>query len=155
LLWFFIGRAHSLVVVSVIGLAAGLSVVGYALYNISQHHTEELWLGLIAAFVAWRSWIGFQQGRLLAKLLSMPRHEGIACPSCGMAPLAGGFWVCGRCQTRFDPFAHYATCPRCGARFADMACMDCGQRHALAEWFPPEPHAGWPASGPRPREENA
>jgi Zn-dependent protease len=150
LLWFWVGRARSLMIVSVIGLATGLAVVGYALANIR----EELWLGIIAAFVAWRSWVGFQQGRLLAKLLSLPRHQGIACPSCGLPPLAGDFWVCGQCQSRFDPFVHYATCSRCAARFADMACLDCGRRHNLAEWFPRRlPPREWPAEAAGPRTE--
>ena len=57
LLWFVIGRVKSLVVVSAIGLVCGVVVVIDALF------TRDLWLLLIAAFVALQCLGGFQQAR--------------------------------------------------------------------------------------------
>jgi Zn-dependent protease len=61
LLWFFLGRGRSLKIVSVIGLfaAGGLALLALGI--------RDWWLILIAAFVAWRSWVGFQQARILAQ----------------------------------------------------------------------------------------
>src|SRR5439155_22356442 len=61
LLWFVLGRARSLLVVSIVGLAVGLGTMGLAL------SAREFWLGIVALFVAWRSWAGFQQGLALAR----------------------------------------------------------------------------------------
>jgi Zn-dependent protease len=133
LLWFLIGRARSLLVVSVIGMVVGAGALVFAAWK------QDWWFVVLAAFVALRSWAGFNQARLLSRLLSGPRHEEAACPSCGMAPLAGEFWVCSQCRTKFDTFAQRATCPSCGAQFSQTTCIDCQRSHPIVEWFPKEP----------------
>jgi Zn-dependent protease len=132
LLWFAIGRARSLLVVSVIGMVVGAAVVLLALFRL-----EDWWLAILAAFVALRSWSGFQQARLLAKLATWPRHQWAACPSCGVAPLRGPFWGCGHCRNHFDTFEHGAVCPNCGEFFNLTTCPECQQRHPMEEWVPP------------------
>ncbi|HEV3203064.1 MAG TPA: M50 family metallopeptidase [Gemmataceae bacterium] len=129
LLWFVIGRAKSLLVVSVLGLAAGLGLVGVAVW------LGDIWLGLIAAFATYRSAIGFQQARLLARVLATPRHQDAACPSCGEAPFQGDFWLCDHCRTRFDTFQHAAQCPQCGMQFPITACSFCGKGYPMAEFY--------------------
>jgi Zn-dependent protease/Tfp pilus assembly protein PilF len=62
LLWFVLGRAKSLMVVSVIGLACGVAAVGAALV------TQDYWLMILAFFVAWRSWAGFSAARQLIRV---------------------------------------------------------------------------------------
>jgi Zn-dependent protease len=129
LLWFVLGRARSLFIVSVTGMAAGVAVVGLAVLK------GELWIGLLAAFVAFRSWAGFKQARLLARLARAPRNPDAACPSCGAHPLQGDVWVCDQCSTRFDTFAHRGVCPGCGKQFLETECIDCLRGHPITEWF--------------------
>jgi Zn-dependent protease len=129
LLWFVVGRARSLLIVSVLGIGvAGVGAVLLLVYG-------QWWLTLLAVFAVLQSWNGLRQ----ARLLSGRRHEDAACPSCGAAPLAGPFWGCGHCQTRFDTFDCRATCPGCGAHFADAVCPECRARHPLDAWYPATP----------------
>jgi Zn-dependent protease len=130
LLWFVLGRARSLFVVSVIGMAVGVVVLGVALV------LQAWWFTIMAVLVVMHSWSGSVQARLLSRILSAPRHEGVACPSCGAAPLVGNYWVCSHCRMRFDTFEHFATCPSCGEEFAETMCLDCHASHPIADWFP-------------------
>ena len=63
LLWFVIGRARSLMVSGVIGLAgaAGLIVLALVLF-------QDKWLAIVAIFVAWQAWQGFRMGVKLQAL---------------------------------------------------------------------------------------
>jgi Zn-dependent protease len=132
LLWFVIGRARSLMIVSVIGMAAGAGVLVLAIV------VEDFWIAMLALFVGYRSWAGFQQARILAAMLKAPRHGNVACPGCGAAPIKGNFWTCDQCGTRFDTFDHQAICPGCGRYFSTTACPNCGQWNPLADWYPSE-----------------
>jgi Zn-dependent protease len=129
LLWFVIGRVKSLMVVSVIGMAAGGAALLWAATN------RDVWFVVIAGFAAYRSWVGFQQARIMARILNAPRHEGAACPSCRTPPIRGEFWACETCRARFDTFAHRAVCPGCGNQFPLTVCPACGQGHPIAYWF--------------------
>jgi Zn-dependent protease len=129
LLWFILGRAKSLLVTSVIGMVAGVGVIALAVL------VGDWWLGLLAAFVALRSWAGFQQARLLAQLARAPRHQDAACPSCRAHPLLGEWWACNQCNTRFDTFTHHAVCPGCGKQFPESECADCLRKNPIEKWF--------------------
>jgi Zn-dependent protease len=145
LLWFLLGRVKSLLVVSVLGMVAGVGVVGLAVWSM------DVWIGLLAAFVAFRSWAGFQQARLLALLARAPRHPEAACPSCRAHPLRGDVWGCDQCGTRFDIFMDRGVCPGCGKQFPVTECTDCLRAHPIAEWFgavPPPATAERPEPGP-------
>ena len=61
LLWFVIGRATSLLVVTIIGALAGLGVLAYA------WHTQSLWTGLIGVFILVRCKAGYDFSRQLAQ----------------------------------------------------------------------------------------
>ena len=63
LLWFVIGRARSLMVSGIIGLAAAAGVIVLALVRL-----QDTWLALVAAFVAWQAWRGFRFGVTLQGL---------------------------------------------------------------------------------------
>jgi Zn-dependent protease len=128
LLWFVIGRVNSLIVVSIIGLIGG---AGFALLAILG---REPWFFVIAVFIGFRAYAGFQQAQQLSKLLNGPRHFGAACPSCGEAPFAGNFWACA-CGARFDAFEHQAVCPGCGNAFPTTMCPSCHRRHPIADWL--------------------
>ena len=130
LLWFVIGRAKSLLVVCVIGMIASVAAIGLAIF-----YWQSIWIGIMAAFAAFRCWTGFQQARLLAQLENAPRHRNAACPSCEAHPLAGEFWQCNECKTRFDTFVHNAVCPRCGMQFSLTACPECGRVHPIWAWY--------------------
>jgi Zn-dependent protease len=57
LLWFVIGRARSLMVSGIIGLLGAAGVIFLALTRL-----QDKWLVVVAAFVAWQAWRGFQSG---------------------------------------------------------------------------------------------
>jgi Zn-dependent protease len=57
LLWFVIGRARSLMVSGIIGLAGAAGLVVLALVRLQDN-----WLAFVAFFVAWQAWRGFQLG---------------------------------------------------------------------------------------------
>lgn len=129
LLWFIVGRVWSLWIVSVLGLLVGIGMISLAL------SAREFWLGLIAVFIAFRAWAGFQQACALARLARAPRHIGFACPSCRAAPLKGTYWGCDQCRQPFDTFEQGAVCPHCGKQFAATACLECGNSYPTPEWL--------------------
>ena len=57
LLWFVIGRARSLMVSGIIGLAGAAGLIVLALVRL-----QDKWLAIIAVFVAWQAWRGFRMG---------------------------------------------------------------------------------------------
>jgi Zn-dependent protease/transcription elongation factor Elf1 len=128
LLWFVIGRAKSLMVVSVIGLVVGVGALVVALVN------TDIWFIVLAGFVVLRSLAGFQQARLLAQADQIPRHRDFACPSCGAHPPMANLWVCGQCRTKFDTFEHGAVCPGCGQTFPMTACPECHRTNLIDHW---------------------
>ena len=98
LLWFVIGRARSLVVTAVIGLAG---VVGIGWLAVSEF---SVWFALIGLFVAQRCIASFRLAGSLKRAVDAPRRQGHACPSCHVAPPIGPFWPCSSCGTAFDVF---------------------------------------------------
>lgn len=129
LLWFVVGRAKSLLIVSAIGMVSGVVVIVAAVMS------RDIWFGILAFFVATRSWAGFQQARILARLDQFPRREEAACPGCGVHPFAGEFWRCDSCGMQFDTFAEMAQCPRCGKAFPETMCLECRRGFPIEEWF--------------------
>jgi Zn-dependent protease len=136
LLWFMIGRARSLMVVSVIGLVVGLVVVVLAFIG------QDVWFVVLAAFIAYQSYNGFRYARHLAKL-EAARRTDVACPACGFHPPAIDMWSCERCRTRFDLFEHEGTCPTCHSTYTVTACPECHKSSPIADWY------GEPARPPR------
>ncbi len=129
LLWMVIGRAQSLLVVTILGLmgAGGLMLVGLV---------PGWWpLLVIGGFAALASLAGLVRARTLLRILNAPRHEDFACPACGTPPPAGEFWVCGRCLLRYDTFASGSVCPRCGTRPQRTMCPSCSQSYPFADWY--------------------
>jgi Zn-dependent protease len=63
LLWFVIGRARSLMVSGIIGLAAAAGIVVLALVRLQDN-----WLAFVAIFIAWQAWRGFRLGVMLQGL---------------------------------------------------------------------------------------
>jgi Zn-dependent protease len=128
LLWFVLGRARSLTAASVVGFAGVLGLLALAL------RVRDVWLGILAAFVAMNCWRGFQHARALSRLAKLPRRAGFSCPSCRSAPPLGTLWACGQCGTSFDSFETNASCPSCRAVFGGTRCADCGRSSPLGEW---------------------
>jgi Zn-dependent protease len=143
LLWFVMDRAKSLMVVSILGLIAGAGALGLlglmtvGLVLMGQPLGLGLGLlGMVFVFILYRSWVGFQQGRLLSELLAAPRDHNLACPKCGAAPIIGEYWVCHSCGEHFDLFEHDGACPGCGASFPATRCIDCQRMSPVADWHP-------------------
>jgi Zn-dependent protease len=138
LLWFPLGRWTSLLVVSLIGmvLGGGLVLFSVVLFVLSRGEPGAIFFGLISAFIVLRSLVSFQHARAVRQLEALPRHENAACPTCGIAPPRGPYWVCEHCQTRFDLFDHRGHCPACGAWYLHPACPHCHQAGHIDTWLP-------------------
>src|SRR5712691_11153512 len=120
LLWFVLGRARSLMVVTILGWIGVAAFICLALWR------QDLWLGAIAVFMLLNCWGGLQHARALLRFAKLPRRDGLACPRCGTAPPLGDYWKCGKCGQPFDTFQTHAICPHCGTQFAQTKCLDCG-----------------------------
>jgi Zn-dependent protease len=125
LLWFFFGRARSLMI------AASLGFVGVAALILYAAVSQNWWLLLLCLLVVSCCWGGLQRARSLSRLAAAPHHEGLACPACLQAPPLGPFWMCGQCRAGYDVFAHQAVCPNCGARAGAVPCLACGTVNPL------------------------
>lgn len=131
LLWFAVGRATSLLVVSIFGLVAAAGVILAVVFS----EEREWWFVVLAVFAGFRCIVGFRQARLLAQMENAARHRDAACPSCGQHPLEGPFWVCEECRTGFDTFAHQGSCPGCGRQYSITTCPECQHGHPLWAWY--------------------
>ena len=131
LLWFFIGRARSLYVATILGFVGAAGLVCLALWVPELRTT---WSLLIAAYMLMSCWSGFKSARALILVEKQPRREGFACPSCGVKPHAGPFWKCAQCSRNFDTFETGAVCPYCGAQFPNTMCGECQKSHPIGEW---------------------
>jgi Zn-dependent protease len=131
LLWYFVGKARSLQVATIIGFVGAAGLVGLA---IVWHST---WTFLIAGFVLLNCWGGLQHARQLIKIEKLPRREGFACPECHTKPPIGSYWRCSNCNSAFDTFACQAACPFCGKEFNTTTCLDCGRSSPVAAWSKP------------------
>jgi Zn-dependent protease len=132
LLWFPLGRAHSLLVATIVGFigAAGLVAVAILL--------QSIWLGLLSVLNFFYCFQGFAQARELLRRGNAPRREGCRCPNCGTAPPVGNFWHCGRCRKGFDPFATQLMCPHCNTQYNIVVCLECGSPAPPQAWIPGE-----------------
>ncbi|HSY17451.1 MAG TPA: site-2 protease family protein [Candidatus Acidoferrales bacterium] len=141
LLWFVIGRAKSLLVASIIGFIgmAGLLALAAWIYFVRHDAANGGWLGVIAVFIAMRSWSGLKEAWALARIAKLPRRAGFACPSCHTAPPLGELWRCGKCAKQFDTFLTQGVCPHCGTQYSVTQCLDCGEAHAVSEWMTSPP----------------
>jgi Zn-dependent protease len=138
LLWFVVGRAKSLFIASIIGFIglAGLIVLVASVFLTNRDSQSVIWLGLMAFFIASRSWGGLKEAWALSKIAKLPRREGFKCPSCNTAPPIGEFWRCGKCGGQFDTFLTQGVCPHCGTQFNTTQCLDCGVSSPIAAWSP-------------------
>jgi len=128
LLWYPLGKARSLMAATLLGFVGTAALAGLALW------LRSIWIGIMAAFVAFNCWRGFEQARALLALARLPRHHGFACPDCGASPPIGAFWGCGACGRPFDGFEAHGRCPSCGAAFDGASCVDCGTLRPLGAW---------------------
>jgi len=129
LLWYPLGRARSLMVATVLGMAGIVGFFGMALLSGS------FWLGAIGVFMLLNCWGGLRHAQALLRLARLPRRPGFACPSCRTAPLLGEKWRCGHCALPFDTFLTGAVCPHCGAQYPTTMCGDCGKSYPMNEWI--------------------
>jgi len=131
LLWFLMGRAHSLLVATVLGFLGIAAFIGLAFWR------HDLWLGAIAIFLLMNCWSGLQHARALLRFAKLPRRDNFTCPVCRAHPPIGDFWKCGKCGQAFDTFQTQAVCPNCATHFGVTKCLDCGAVHPVSEWFSP------------------
>jgi Zn-dependent protease len=133
LLWFFLGRARSLMVATSIGFVGVAGLIAYAVW------AHSIWIGIMSVFIVMNCWNGLMHARALSKIARFPRREGFACPRCRTAPPLGALWVCGRCGKPFDTFETGALCPHCGTQYGTAACVECGESSPMPEWFASTP----------------
>jgi Zn-dependent protease len=144
LLWFPFGRARSLMIASIMGFIGVAGLIALAIW------LQQVWFGVMCAFILMNCWGGLMQARRLAKLEAAARREDYACPDCQESPPRGEFWTCGKCRTKFDTFETAAVCPKCGTAYAATACSACGGMNPIAAWsvtatapppIPPNPYS--------------
>lgn len=128
LLWFVMGRARSLMAVTIIGF---LGVIGLFLLALQA---KSVWYGVISVYILMNCWKGWNQARALLRISKLPRHLGFYCPSCKSSPPLGEYWRCSNCQKNFDTFQSQAVYPHCTTSFATTACLDCGRTYPMREW---------------------
>jgi Zn-dependent protease len=131
LLWFFLGRARSLMVATLIGFVGVAGLIYLAI------RVGSVWFGVMSAFILLNCWGGLKQSVVLLRMAKLPRREGYACPWCKAAPPQGNFWKCANCKTIFDTFESHSVCPYCAAQFPITRCLDCGRAHSMSEWMVP------------------
>jgi Zn-dependent protease len=131
LLWFVLGRAWSLTVVTVVGF------VGVAGLGLLALYLRSVWIGLLTAFALLQCWGGLQQGLRLMQISRAPRRRDLACPTCRTPPPAGAFWACPQCRANFDAFENRAVCPHCGTAYGVTRCLECGGDSPIRDWYPP------------------
>jgi Zn-dependent protease len=131
LLWFVIGRAHSLLVAVILGFVGIAGFIGFALWQ------QSAWLGALAVLGLLNCWSGLQHARVLLRMAKLPRRLEFSCPTCKSSPPIGDYWICGQCRKPFDTFQTQATCPHCGARFSATRCLDCGRLNPIEAWTLP------------------
>jgi Zn-dependent protease len=148
LLWFFVGRWRGLLIVSVGGGVCGVLLIGASCVLALVLGPAAFVLGLLAAFVALRSFFAFQASRAMLRLERLPRHGHCACPNCGESAPAGEFWQCGHCGTKFDTFVTRGRCPGCGAWYLETACPHCQASNHVDGWYRPEGGEGETTASP-------
>jgi Zn-dependent protease len=128
ILWFFMGRARSLMVASMVGFGGVALIIVLAIYE------RSIWTVIVGAFILMNCWRGLLYARVLTQTAKLPRRAGYACPSCREAPIIGRLWTCPNCRVRFDTFDSHAVCPSCGLNFPVTTCLDCGEASPFPEW---------------------
>jgi Zn-dependent protease len=128
LLWFFVGRANSLMV------AAATGFVGVAIVVVLAVLAGSWWIGILAAFAGFNCWVGYQQAQQLLRLEKAPRRAEFHCPVCRESPPIGVFWRCSKCGKAFDTFLTQTFCPNCNAEYNVTACPYCFNGRPMAEW---------------------
>jgi Zn-dependent protease len=131
LLWFVLGRARSLMVVTILGFVGIAAFFGLAVWS------RDSWLGVIGVFMLMNCWSGLQHARALLRFAKLPRRFGFACPACKASPPIGDYWKCGKCGHAFDTFQTGAVCPHCATQYAATKCLDCGAMHPMNQWGTP------------------
>jgi Zn-dependent protease len=134
-LWFGLGRARSLMTVTILGFLGIVGFFGLAVWS------QSYWLGALGVFMLLNCWGGLQHARGLLRLAKLPRRQGFACPSCRTAPPLGAYWKCGKCEQTFDTFETRGVCPRCQAEYPTTMCLDCQEQSPMNEWVV-DPYAG-------------
>ncbi|HKF48361.1 MAG TPA: site-2 protease family protein [Terracidiphilus sp.] len=137
LLWFVLGRARSLMLVTVFSFAGVAAVIAFAVLK------QSAWAFVIAIFMLLNCWGGLKHARAMLRAAKLPRRPGFACPSCGSGPPIGPFWICQQCSNPFDTFQSGGVCPTCSARGAATQCIDCGRSAPIEQWV-----TGRPATSP-------
>ena len=140
ILWFFMGRWHSLLVSTILGLICAAAAVALAV------KVGDQWLVYVALYAAFLSWNGFQQARRMVKLNAGPKYQDYACPSCHAHPPMAALWRCS-CGAAYDTFATAGRCPGCQASSSTTQCSSCGSRASVG----PVVRAGIPGERKRRR----
>lgn len=133
LLWFWLGKARSLMVAAALGIVGVIGLFALGLLS------RSVWTMLISVYLLSICWSSLKAARAMAKIEKLPRRLGFACPSCKTAPPLGAFWKCDQCGGSFDTFASSAVCPHCGVEHPATMCGDCGRLNTMDAWVDRQP----------------
>jgi Zn-dependent protease len=128
LLWFVFGRARSLMIATVLGIAGIVAFIPIVIW------ANQVWYYLLAGFALLNCWGGLTQARAMLRMANAPRRDGYACPNCQSPPPQGAFWVCGKCRRPFDIFVTPGVCPNCETQYTATSCPECGIMRPFSEW---------------------
>lgn len=126
-LWYFIGRARSLMAATVVGFFGAGAMAIAAIY------LRSIWIGILAFFNFQRARSGFAHAKLLRTVEVAPRHAHAICSNCEEHPPILEMAGC-PCGNVIDPFATAFACPRCSRQFAAATCPYCNVSSARAAW---------------------
>ena len=70
-------------IASIVGFIGVAALIGLAVLQ------QNLMLGGICVLIVLNCWGGLTQARAMVKIANAPRHDGIACPACKLAPPRG------------------------------------------------------------------
>ena len=128
LLWFVVGRAHSLMATTILGFVGAAGFVLVAL------KIQSVWFGALSVFVIMYCWRGFKLARALYQLAKAPRNEGFHCPSCKAAPPMGKLLGLLTVQEAIRHLPDPGPVPYCAKQFPETMCTECGQQHPISAW---------------------
>lgn len=131
-LWSRLGRTRSLAWVSGLGMAGGVTLLGFSLA------AGDYGLAVAFAFVTGGAGLGTLRALVSHRLASVARRPQFRCPTCRQPPPVGPFWLCERCGGSCDAFEPGRDCPAGGAHVVAADCPECGRELRGEEWWPSE-----------------
>ena len=95
--------------------------------------SEMIWTAILSFYMVSSAINGFRTASALRIIERADQRAGLACPSCGAAPVVGRFWRC-VCGAEVDLFEGEGRCSACQRVHTQVPCLSCGARSAKDSW---------------------